>query len=164
MTRIDQLLQHDTWASADGGPDEAPFLIRFRTPIIEPGEAPTYDRRLCVVWAYAEEGSGAMPDEAESEAMAEFENRLCAAWEQDALAFLSAVVTYDGARQWVWYVRDVAQCGERLEEMPQEAEPYPIELTTAHDPDWNFLREETLANVDWSAQQAEWKAAFDERS
>ncbi len=164
MTRIDQLLSHDTWATAEGGPDDAPYLIRFRTPIVEAGEAPGHDHRLSVVWAYAAEGSGALPDDATSAAMAEFENRLCDAWEHDALAFLSAVVTYDGARQWVWYTGNVALCGERLDDMPQEAEPYPIELSTEYDPDWNFLREEVLANVDWEAQQAEWKAAFDQRS
>jgi hypothetical protein len=86
-----------------------------------------------------------MPDNFESEAMGEFEDRLCAALEADAHAYLAAVLTFDGARQWVFYTDDVAECGRRLEAMPQNEQPYPIELDAFDDPDWSYLRKQLLA-------------------
>lgn len=100
-----------------------------------------------------------MPDDSDSTAMAVFENRLCDAWENDGLAFLAAVLTFDVARQWVFYTDNVAECDERLAAIPQEADPYPIELATEEDPAWAYLRE-ILGPVDWEEHQAEWEAAF----
>jgi hypothetical protein len=101
-----------------------------------------------------------MPDALASEAMGTFENRLCSAWERDALAFLAAVLTYDGARQWVFYTSDVAECGRRLHEMPQEIDPYPIELTTESDPQWQYLHEQILRTVNWQEHQQAWDSAL----
>jgi hypothetical protein len=137
--------------------DTGSFFVRFRTPIIQPGQTGSHRRRLVVCWPYADSGSGAMPTESDSRAMAIFENRVCDAWENDTLAFLAAVLTFDGARQWVFYTDNVQECGERLSAMPQEAEPYPIELTTEEDPDWVYLREQILGPVNWQANQAQWE-------
>jgi hypothetical protein len=43
--------------------------------------------------------------------------------------------------------------------MPQESDPYPIELTTESDPDWSYLRDRVLARIDWQKHQAEWLRA-----
>jgi hypothetical protein len=124
------------------------------------GEAGSYQRRLVVLWGFADEGSGEMPDESANTSMGVFEDRLCEAWERDGLAFLAAVLTFDGARQWVFYTRDVAQCGQRLHEMPQEEDPYPIELTTEADPQWQYLHERILGSIDWREHQDAWESAL----
>lgn len=144
--------------------DTGPFVIRFRTPVVQPGQAGDHRRRLIVCWPYADEDSGAMPSPSDSEAMEVFENRLCDAWERDALAVLAAVLTFDGARQWVFYTGDIEECGERLHAMPQESEPYPIELTTEEDPDWSYLREQILGSVSWESHQAQWERELRARS
>ena len=160
MDRVSQVLRHDAWAGSDGIRNGIPFIIRFRIPVVLPDEGGSHDQKLAVLWGYADEGSGDMPDESESEAMGTFENRLCSAWENDALAFLAAVLTYDGARQWVFYTRDVAECGRRLHEMPQEQDPYPIELTTEPDPRWEYLHEQILRTVSWREHQETWEKAL----
>jgi hypothetical protein len=66
--------------------------------------------------------------------LVEFEDRFFAAVELDATAILAAVLTFDGARQWVYYTGDVQGRGERLNNMPQSDEPNPLELTTAAHP------------------------------
>lgn len=68
-----------------------------------------------------------------------------AAYEHDFHAVLTAVITTNGARQWIFYTSDIDECGQRLTAMPQENEPYPIELTADDDPDWSFLRQNVLA-------------------
>lgn len=86
-----------------------------------------------------------------------FETRLRTAWEHDALAMLAATLTFDGACQWVFYTDDVDECHSRLHAMPQERERYPIELTAAEDPDWDYLRDQVLGHFDWEAHQVRWE-------
>lgn len=134
-----EALRADKWSVAEVTTESGRALLRYRTPVLAASEADGYVRVLRVLWPYADEGSGEMPDQACSDAMAQFENRLCPALELDAHAYLAAVLTSDGARQWVFYTDDVAECGRRLEAMPQNEEPYPIELDAFDDPDWSYL-------------------------
>jgi hypothetical protein len=164
VSLVRRILAHDAWATSDGTLETGPFIVRFRTPIVQAGQAQGHRRCLVVCWPYADEGSGAMPTRSDSAAMEVFENRICHAWEHDGLAILAAVLTFDGARQWVFYTEDVGECGERLNAMPQERDPYPIELTTEEDPDWAYLREQILGPVDWEPQQPEWQQSLNSKS
>jgi hypothetical protein len=114
----------------------------------EPTRQKGYERFLTVTWGYADEGSGELPDAATGSEMERFEGHLCDAFEHDALAVLAAVLTFDGARQWVFYTHDVQECANRLSVIPDyHGEPYPIELTSEEDPTWAYLREQILGRV-----------------
>ena len=146
-TRVEQLLQADQWDLAEATGSIGTATLRYRVPVLLAGEAADYDRCLRIVWIYAEEGSGALPDQEALVALEDFENRLCDALESDALGVLTAVLTLDGARQWVFYTADLKACSARLNDMPQREEPYPIELDSFPDQDWSYLREDILAIV-----------------
>jgi Family of unknown function (DUF695) len=88
-----------------------------------------------------------MPSASDSFDMGQFEDRLCEVLEVDARAFLAAVLTFDGARQWVFYTADVGECGRRLEAMPQNVERYPIEIDAFDDPAWQYLRTKIVKSV-----------------
>jgi hypothetical protein len=158
MSKVSRFLKHDHWAAADGKRDVGPFFLRFRTPILEGHETEDFEHQLLIVWPYADEDTGELPSDEDQAQMHAFEERLRQAWEYDGLAVLTAVLTFDGARQWVFYTRNVDECGERLCAMPHEAEPYPIELTTEPDPTWSYLRDQILQTVDWRKHQEEWKS------
>jgi uncharacterized protein DUF695 len=148
MSQVDDLLQADLWTVAEFGHPLGPAIIRFRRPVLGPSGVEDYRRLVTVVWAYAAEGTGAMPDLATSNEMERFEKHLCEAVQHDAHAVLTAVLTFDGARQWVWYTRDVTEFGQRLSVIPDYyGEPYPIELTTNEDPTWCYLREQILRRI-----------------
>lgn len=140
---------NDAWILAEAHNGESPALCRWRTPVLGPPDVDGYERVLKVLWIYGQEGWREFPTEAQSQAMQVFENRLCDAWERDGLAYLAAVLTFDGARQWVFYTDDVQECGHRLNQMPQEQEPYPLELTNESDPEWSWLRENILKRFVW---------------
>jgi len=146
---VSRLLEQGAWSLARSHDDSSAFfLLRFRTPVLLPAEVESHPTRLAILWAFADEDSGAVPDPRTQEAMTVFEDRICSAFESDALAVLTAVLTFDGARQWLFYTRDVNECGRRLNAMPQEREPYPIELAAQTDPGWSYLRDEFLSVVD----------------
>jgi hypothetical protein len=138
--RVLAVLSADTWSVAKVGYQVGTAFLRYRTPVLGPTGVRGYHRVLRILWAYAKEGSGRMPSKAVWAAMKQFEDRLCPALEHDAHAFLAVVLTFDGARQWVYYTSDVQECGRRLEEMPQNSKRYPVELDAFDDPEWKYLR------------------------
>ena len=140
-------LRWDKWNIAECSTDHGVGILRYRIPVPRPNEVTGYGRVLRVVWPYAAEGARAMPSPEESAAMGVFEDRLCEALESDAHAYLAAVLTFDGARQWVFYTNDATVCGSRLEEMPQNEDPYPIELDAFDDSEWSYLRDTILRRV-----------------
>jgi len=142
-----ELIGADRWAIAEGEGPAGRSITRYREPVLGPDQTAGYPRCLRIVWGYADEGSGALPDSDTTNLLQAFEDRLVAALENDAHAVLTAVLTYDGARQWVFYTADVSTCGARIDTMPQEQDPYPIELDAFDDPEWRYLRDEILATV-----------------
>ena len=144
---VSTVLAADKWALAQANGDAGPLVLRYRTPILGPDGVDGYNRVLRILWPYAAQDSGAMPATAVSEDMGQFEDRLCDVLEIDAHAFLAAVLTFVGARQWVFYTLDVGECGRRLENMPQNDEPYPIEMDAFDDPSWQYLRTQILTRV-----------------
>ena len=150
--KIVAFLQNDRWRLIEGNCDDGRFFLRFRIPVLGIPVTTGYFHVLTIVWDYGPGNSGALPTTADSEEMEEFENRFCDAVEHDATALLTAVLTLDGSRQWVFYTSDVQACSERLQNIPQNAEPYPIELNTEEDPEWAYLHENILLLVpkkDW---------------
>ena len=160
VNKIAKVIDHDHWAASDGVLESGPYIIRFRTPELESKDVGDYIHRLSVVWPYSNESSGAMPENSDSKEMEVFENRLVEAWEHGYNAILTAVLTFDGARQWVFYTKDVDEAGKRISEMPQNEEPYPIELTTDDDPELNFLREDILGIISWREHQEDWEKSL----
>ena len=142
-----ELIRIDSWSVATVDAPDGQAVIRYRTPLTPRRHIDQFDRVLSITWVYADEGIGAHPTREDAVAMDAFENAACGALEQDALAILTAVVTFDGARQWVFYTFDVPACGERINSLPQDDEPYPLELTTRSDPNWDYLHEEVLKSV-----------------
>jgi len=67
-----------------------------------------------------------------------FENRLVGALESDLSGLLANVITTNGYREWVLYTKSVDVFSERLHNMPQEKEPYPIQIEADHDPGWTY--------------------------
>ena len=141
---VRDVLTSDRWSFSEGKTEVGPFILRYRTPGLGPDGVEGYSRVLRVIWPYGSEDTGAMPSADDSNVMGEFEDRFCVALENDGHGFLAAVLTHDGARQWIFYTSDVAECGRRLEAMPQNAERYPIELDAFDDPTWQYLRHELL--------------------
>lgn len=146
------LVRNDAWTVATVDASVGQAVIRYRTPLTTRGSIDRLAQLLSVTWVYANEGIGAHPTREDVEAMDHFENAICAALEHDALAVLTAVVTFDGARQWVFYTSDIRGCGERINCLPQNDEPYPLELTTQPDPNWDYLHDEVLKNVTGTAE------------
>ncbi len=159
-SKVARVLEHDHWALAEGTRPVGPFVLRYRTPVLGAADVGAHVQLVQLVWEFDDAGSGAMPEPGVSDTMQLFEDRLCAAWERDGLAFLAAVLTIDGARQWIVYARDVAECLRRLGTIRHDGEPYPVEITSRIDRGWSFLHEDILSEVEWRPHNPAWEAAL----
>lgn len=100
-----------------------------------------------VIWPYDEEGKGTLPDHETGERLREFEALLSATLENDARAIVAAVVTFDGARQWVAYTTDSAECTRRMQLIFGDGSRFPLDIDAFPDPSWSYLRDEVLLRV-----------------
>jgi len=126
------------WTLAEGHTGEYPFLVRHRQ-VAEDFPRDVYPKRLNVFWAMSRPDVNGLPSPEEGGRLETFENRLVAAVEQDETAWLVAVVTGRSEREFVFQLQEPQQFLQRLNEMPQEDEPYPIEIHLSEDPDWMYF-------------------------
>ena len=125
------------WTIAEGHTGEYPFQARFRRM---PAGFPRadYPQRLDIFWTMRQPDDEGMASRNELAALHVFEDRLIPAVEQDESAWLVAVLTGRSEREFVFQVVDPELFLRRLGEMPQEADPYPVEITLTDDPDWAY--------------------------
>ena len=100
-----------------------------------------YSRALIITWTYTHDGCSGIPSQDELREMEDFENHLVEVFEHDFQAVLAAALTERGTRQWLFYASDIPECQRRLEEMPQKAKRYPIELVAETDADWSYFHD-----------------------
>ena len=79
------------------------------------------------------------PTKDELDALHSFENRLIAEVEKDKSAWLVAILTGRAEREFVFYLQEPQLFLQRLSDMPQEQERYPIEIHLEEDPNWSYF-------------------------
>jgi hypothetical protein len=147
QSAIQELIYRNRWTVANGEADDGPFVLRYREPILGPGQIAGYGHCLRVVWGYAEVDSGELPDAATTARLNKFEAAMLSVLEQDAVAVLTAVLTFDGARQWVFYTRDLARSAQHVGDVCSAEDAQDLEVDAFDDPTWNYLREQILFRV-----------------
>ena len=126
------------WTLLQKESDGRPLLIRFRQLDSAFARARLHER-LNIFWIMNEADLNGLPTQAESDRLKVFENLLVEAVEHDGGSVLSAVLTCNGKREFVFYTADVAVFLARLTDMPQEEQRYPIELHRNDDSEWEYF-------------------------
>lgn len=126
------------WEIAEGRTNEYPFQVRFRKPSSNINKS-HYPKRLNVFWSMRAPSDQGLATKEELEDLHTFEDQLVAAVERDESVILVAVLTGRSEREFVFYVKDPQIFVQRLSEMPQEEERYPIEIHLEDDPEWAYF-------------------------
>lgn len=130
----------DSWNLAEGEVEGRPTVIRYRPGLSELLGHPSYPLRLTIAWEFGDNGDSGMPDSDAVEALESFEDRLMAVLDPDRLALLAFVYTSRGAREWHFYLSDVQEAGDRINEALHDQPGLPIDLEAAEDPNWDLFR------------------------
>jgi Family of unknown function (DUF695) len=115
-----------------------PIITRFRE---FPREFPRwkYPCRLNIVWKMTEADTHGLPTGEEFSRLETFEDRLIDAAEHDEHSILLGVLTGNGEREFIFQTRDVSGFLQRLTNMPQKEDRYPITIYRNDDPDWSYF-------------------------
>jgi len=138
MKELRSIIDNDQWAVSEGTHNDLPLMVRFRNKLEPEINISNHPQLMQIYWNYSEHNSG-MPSKKDSGEMETFENRLVNALENDLTGILTAVITTNGFREWVYYTTSIDAFAEKLHNMPQENEPYPIEIETDNDSGWEYF-------------------------
>ena len=127
-----------TWAVAEGEYETHPLFIRFRE-IPKTFPRARYHQRLNIFWKMSAPDENGLPTEDEFERLNLFEDRLVPAVEDDEHSILVSVLTCNGEREFIFHTADVPGFMERLTNIPQEEDRYPITIQRYDDPDWSYF-------------------------
>lgn len=132
----------DEWftAIAESETNNRTIFISGRYHIDEFKESGKFPFRAEVTWHYSPDTKG-MPDEKSAELMENVLIALKKAMEKDKLAILTGVYTGDNERNMIFYTRNVAAFGNKLNEALIPFEKLPISIYTENDPEWNEYAE-----------------------
>ncbi|MEI9864806.1 MAG: DUF695 domain-containing protein [Limisphaerales bacterium] len=134
-------VKQDRWTGISGKHGDDSFMFRYREALCDVADYSGYSRALIITWTYNHDGCSGIPSQDEVNELEDFENRLVELFELDFQAVLAAALTERGTRQWLFYASDIPECQRRLDEMPQKAERYPIELVAETDADWSYFHD-----------------------
>lgn len=127
-----------TWVGAEAEREMRPLLITFRE-IPKTFPRSRYPERLNIFWEMSEPDENGLPTEDEFNRIELFESRLVPAVEDDEHSILVGTVTCNGDREYIFHTADVSGFMERLTNMPQEEERYPITIQKSNDPTWSYF-------------------------
>ena len=122
-----------SWALAEGRRGGRPYVARLRTDLKPLAGHPDYPVRLLTTWRIRPATAGGLPSVEEEEAMADFESLLVPRLSASGVAVLTAVLTHNGERSWLFYARDLDQAQHSLDVL---AADFPISFVTEPDPAW----------------------------
>ncbi|HSB28689.1 MAG TPA: DUF695 domain-containing protein [Pyrinomonadaceae bacterium] len=132
------------WTGAEGVYGDHPLLMRFRE-FDEAFPKASYPVRLNVLWQMFESDVNGWATDSEFEKLSIFEDRLVEAVEQDNQSILTVVLTYNSTKEFVFHSQDEAVFLDRLINMPQEAERYPITIYKNLDAEWEYFESVTTS-------------------
>ena len=133
-----------TWSVGQLADDDNVVLVRWRSDLVVPELSRLYPRQFVVTWSFRAVQANGLPDPAEAQEAQALEELLAPALEAAAASVLAFVSTGSGHREWFFYCSDPSALEARLNALLSNMPPYPLELHTGHDPEWEIFLDNIL--------------------
>ncbi len=137
-----------TWSVGQLTDDDAAVLVRWRSDLVVPELSPRYPRQFVVTWAFRNALANGLPGPDEAQQAQALEELLTPALEADDASVLVLVSTGSGHREWFFYCSDPIVLEARLNAVLSGMPPYPLELHTGLDPEWEVFLDNILPFID----------------
>nr|WP_255606000.1 DUF695 domain-containing protein [Thalassolituus sp. ST750PaO-4] len=123
------------WAIAKGEREGFPIIYRYR-PSIDPRVCKSdYATMVVISWQFEGRENG-FPDQPTNEQQQELEDLLD--WlDTPENSYLTQVVTCNGSKEWLWYVKDCNDWMGKLNQSLSDKSAFPIGINFYDDPEWN---------------------------
>ena len=130
--------ESDAWNIAEGMSQGKPSFLRYRPSLKKLLGDHRYPKFLSIEWRYEVANSSGMPNDPQTEEMRNLEDTLQSSLDIDRAAILAFIRTGSGVRTWHYYVSDMGEVGERINQVLEPG--LPIQLAVEDDPQWQKLR------------------------
>lgn len=127
----------DRWVVAEGLHDDRPLVIRYR--VVTPALLQDRPHLIRICWDFGP-GMDGLPHGLQGTRHDLFEGRLIDGIEREGCAVLAVVITNDGKRDFYLFGDDVRGFVDRFHGLPQEDEPYPVQIEVTRNESSAFYR------------------------
>jgi Family of unknown function (DUF695) len=131
----------DSWSIAEVENNGCPIIIRFRSKLDILCGKKLYPHLLQVDWKFSNPSELGMPNRTEAAETSTFEDLLINSIECDLQSILTFVITHNGFRSWYIYTNNVDEFSNRLHNIPQKTERYPVEICLFKNEGWKYYEE-----------------------
>lgn len=125
-------------------------LVTGRDNLVRQRESGKYVNRIDVVWHYEAKPDG-MPQDDDATLMGAATEALVNTFKKEKAAILTGIYTGDGARNWVFYCKNLKAFSFAFNRALEELDQMPLEIEAYSDPDWeeyDQMRESTYIPAD----------------
>ena len=127
----------DLYFTATGEEEGKPLIFRSLQSVPEGSVESDYPYLISVYWPYTPANEGGMPDAETNEDQIVFEDAL-ENLDKSGVSHLMLVVTGNGRKEWHWYVKDIEDWMQRLNDSLAGKPVFPIEIENSKQPDWSL--------------------------
>ncbi len=118
----------DPWLIAETEEDGMPMIYRVRQNIPANLEISDYSHLVCVLWEYETTIANGLPGSEVAEQQEAFEDALDDFIEKDLDNEHMVIVTGNGRKEWLWYVKDPDDWIEGFSAALSGHPPFPVEI------------------------------------
>lgn len=122
--------------TATGEQEGKPVIYRSMQNVPEGEKESDFPILINIYWPFEKGENNGMPDRNTNEKQIIFEDAI-ATLDVNGTSHLMLVVTGNGRKEWIWYVKDSNEWVGRLNELLAGHEVYPIEIEIEKDPEWS---------------------------
>jgi hypothetical protein len=122
--------------AATGEQEGNPVIYRSMQSVPEGEKEADFPTLINIYWPFEKEENNGMPDQNTSERQIIFEDAI-ASLDVNGMSHLMLVVTGNGRKEWIWYVKDPNEWMGKLNVLLAGHDVYPIQIEMENDPEWS---------------------------
>lgn len=128
------------WSAPMEGEHGATVIVTGRDYMEKQMESGKFPNLIRVSWKYNALPDG-FPEPQDAELMGRVNDALQEEFKKDKVAFMVAIYTGEGRRDWLFYTGNLNIFGKVFNRALEDIETIPIEIEAQADPDWDEYRE-----------------------
>ncbi|OOF24070.1 hypothetical protein BZJ19_11910 [Salinivibrio proteolyticus] len=122
--------------TATGEQEGRPVIYRSMQSVPEGEKEADFPTLINIYWPFEKEENNGMPDQSTNDKQVAFEDAI-APLDVNGTSHLMLVVTGNGRKEWIWYVKDSKEWVGKLNELLAGHDVYPIQIEMENDPKWS---------------------------
>ena len=131
-----EAVAQNVYFTARGEQNGNPVIYRSIENVPEGQNESDFPTLVSIYWPFNENVNNGMPDQQTNEEQVLFEDAL-ETLDQNGMSHLMLVVTGNGRKEWLWYVKDADSWMAKLNELLIDHKVYPVEISISSEPSWS---------------------------